>query len=105
MRRKTLYRALAVACLLSVLAACARDRVPPEEMPAAVTYTTPPEIAPEWYTHSGAAMPRQAARELVAVMLANYQALPESERKLTITEYSVGEQELYAWEDVPLTVM
>ena len=175
MKMRTVRRAIIILCLMCILAACAQDRVPPEETPddTVVTNCWQPEIEPEWYAHTeeylrlisnclkqnksrlplyeilsldretffdaydggtsqvrtagpdgqlqnspldtgdvyfwrddtGEAAPQQAARALVTLMLTHYQSLPESERKLTLTEYSVGEQELYAWEDLPLMVM
>lgn len=172
MKRKTLCRALAILCLLSVLAACARESAPaetsPANMSAAVAASPGPDaqetrdeclrlisnclrqnksrlplygilsldreiffadydggaaevLAAEpdgqrqnsplrtdsvyyWRDDSGEATPPQAARELVTLMLTHYQELPESERKLTVTEYSVGEQKLYSWEELPLMI-
>lgn len=175
MKVRTVRRAIVILCLMCILAACAQDRVPPEETPdgTVVTYCCQPEIDPEWYEHtneylrlisnclkqnksrlplyeilsldratffdaydggasqvraagpegqlqnspldtgdvyfwrdgSGEAAPQQAAQALVELMLTHYQSLPESERKLTLTEYTVGEQELCAWEDLPMAVM
>lgn len=54
-----------------------------------------------WLDDSGAATPEQAARELITVMLEDIKNRPEDERSFTLLEYSVKEQTLYAWEDLP----
>lgn len=45
MKKKTLYRAFAILCLMSVLAACAREAAPPEAPPSELTET---ETREEW---------------------------------------------------------
>lgn len=58
-----------------------------------------------WYDRSGEATPEQAAQELVTVMLGDLKSQPEFGRTFTITDYSVKDQTLCAWENIPERVL
>ena len=58
-----------------------------------------------WRDDSGTATPERAAAELVTVMLEHLKSLPEDRRTFTITDYSVKDQTVYAWEDLPGEIM
>ena len=54
-----------------------------------------------WYDEGGAASAVDAAKALTEVMLEHLSSLPKERRTFTISDWSVGEQTVYSWEDLP----